>query len=375
MPTAKSAFEALTAAGLGFWTGVPDSLLKPLCAYVADHVPDNRHVIAANEGGAVAIAAGHYLGTGRPAAVYLQNSGLGNAMNPLVSLADPEVYGIPMVLIIGWRGEPGKHDEPQHLKQGGATIPMLDAIGLPHTVAPADDGAFAQAANEAVRRANSESRPVAVVVPKGTITDYAPNPAAAPDLPLSREAAVTRIAGAIQPNAVIVATTGKTSRELYEHRARNGHSTERDFLMVGSMGHASQIALGLALSDPKRPVWVLDGDGAVIMHMGSLSVIGEHAPENLRHVVLNNHVHDSVGGQPTPSERTDFAQIALAAGYVHAETASDEAGLVAAVERIADTPGPALLQVLVRPGARPDLGRPETSPGQNKDALMRWLEQ
>jgi phosphonopyruvate decarboxylase len=373
MPTAERAFEALTASGLTFWTGVPDSLLKPLCAYVADHVPGDRHVIAANEGGAVAIAAGHYLGTGIPAAVYLQNSGLGNAMNPLVSLTDPAVYGIPMVVVIGWRGEPGRHDEPQHLKQGEATIPMLDAIGMPHAVAPSDDANFARVADEVFRRATSESRPVAIVVPKGTFTDYAPAPAATPDLPLSREEAVTLVAEAIQPNAAIVATTGKTSRELYEHRTRDGHSTERDFLMVGSMGHASQIALGLALTDPARPVWVLDGDGAVIMHMGSLSVIGQHAPQNLKHVVLNNHVHDSVGGQPTPSERTDFARISLAAGYRHAETASDEAGLVDAVERIATISGPALLQVLVRPGARADLGRPDTSPGQNKDALMRWL--
>ncbi len=375
MPTAKSAFDALTTAGLTFWSGVPDSLLKPLCAYVSDHVPDDRHVIAANEGGAVAIAAGHYLGTGAPAAVYLQNSGLGNTMNPLVSLADPAVYAIPMVLIIGWRGEPGGHDEPQHLAQGGVMLKMLDAIGMPHYVAPADDEAFAEVAREAVRRATSESRPVAIVVPKGIITDYESTPAARGDLPLTREAAVMLVADVVQPNAAIIATTGKTSRELYEYRIRGGHSTERDFLMVGSMGHASQIALGLALTDPDRPIWVLDGDGAVIMHMGSLAVIGEHAPQNLRHVVLNNHVHDSVGGQPTPTGRTDFAELGRAAGYVHAETASDESGVTAAIERIAKSPGPALLEVLVRPGARPDLGRPQTSPEQNKQALMRWLRQ
>lgn len=375
MPTAESAFEALTTAGLTFWTGVPDSLLKPLCAYVLDHVPDDHHVIAANEGGAVAVAVGHYLGSGNPAAVYLQNSGLGNAMNPLVSLADPAVYSIPMVLIIGWRGEPGRHDEPQHLAQGGVTLEMLEAIGVPHAVAPSEDAAFASVAHDAVQRAVADSRPVAIVVPKGTITDYTSTATPHEGRPLTREEAVVLVADGVQPDAVIVATTGKTSRELYEHRMRSGHGTERDFLMVGSMGHASQIALGLALAHPARPVWVLDGDGAVVMHMGSLAVIGEHAPDNLRHVVLNNQVHDSVGGQPTPTQRADFARIARAAGYVHTETASDGSSLADAVERIANTAGPALLEVRVQPGARSDLGRPETSPVHNKRTLMQWLAQ
>ncbi len=373
MPSAEAAFRALADAGITFWAGVPDSLLKPLCAYVADHVPDDRHVIAANEGGAVALATGHYLATGSPGGVYLQNSGLGNAMNPLISLADPAVYGIPMVLVVGWRGEPGRPDEPQHLRQGAATLPMLDAIGVPYSIAPPDDAAFETMVTDSVERATTEGRPVAVVIPKGVITNYAPQRADAPDLALSREAAVEIIADTIEDDAAIIATTGKTSRELYEHRMGSGSSTKRDFLMVGSMGHASQIALGLALSDPSRPVWVLDGDGAVIMHMGSLSVIGEHAPANLKHVVLNNHVHDSVGGQPTPSERTDFADLALAAGYRAAETVSDEDGLAAVVARVAHTTGPAMVQVLIRPGARSDLGRPETSPQENRDALMQWL--
>jgi phosphonopyruvate decarboxylase len=373
VPSAETAFRILTDAGITFWAGVPDSLLKPLCAYVADHVPSDRHVIAANEGGAVALAAGHYLASGSPGAVYLQNSGLGNAMNPLISLADAAVYGIPMLLIIGWRGEPGHHDEPQHLKQGTATIPMLDAIDVPTAIAPADDAAFAAMVARSVDRARAEGRPVAIVVPKGVIGDYRPSQREALDLALSREAAIAIVAESIHDDAAIVATTGKASRELYEYRTRSGNSTERDFLTVGSMGHASQIALGLALTDPTRPVWVLDGDGAVIMHMGALSVIGEHAPANLKHVVLNNHVHDSVGGQPTPSEHTDFARLALAAGYRVAETAADEAGVVDAVTRFSDAAGPALLEVIVRPGARSNLGRPKTSPRENRDALMQWL--
>ncbi len=373
MPSAEIAFRTFTDAGISFWAGVPDSLLKPLCAYVADHVPDDRHVIAANEGGAIALATGRYLATGSPGAVYLQNSGLGNAMNPLISLADPAVYGIPMVLIVGWRGEPGHHDEPQHLKQGATTLPMLDAIGVPYLIAPHDENAFAAVVNTALAQATAENRPVAIVVPKGAITGEGSQRPGAPGPTLTRETAVTTVAASVGPRDAIVATTGKTSRELYEYRARSGESTERDFLMVGSMGHASQIALGLALSDPSRPVWVLDGDGAVIMHMGSLAVIGEHAPANLRHVVLNNHVHDSVGGQPTPSQRTDFAELALAAGYRLAETVSDEASLAEAVGRFREAVGPSLLQVLLRPGARSDLGRPQSSPQQNRDALMQWL--
>lgn len=373
MVNAAAAFSAIADTGVTFWTGVPDSLLKPLCAYVADHAPKGRHVIAANEGGAIALATGHYLATGSPGAVYLQNSGLGNAMNPLISLADPAVYGVPMLLIIGWRGEPGRHDEPQHLKQGTATVPMLEAIDLPHFVAPSDETEFIDCVRAAVNQATSESRPVAIVVPKGTIAGYQPQEPPASVLPLSRESAVGLIAGAIPDRAVIIATTGKTSRELFEHRVRTGQGAERDFLMVGSMGHASQIALGLALADPGRPVWVLDGDGATIMHLGSLAVIGEHAPPNLFHVVLNNHVHDSVGGQPTPSERTDFAAVALASGYRHAETVSSEPDLLDAVARMSAAEGPVFLNVLVRPGARSDLGRPDTSPQHNKMALMEWL--
>lgn len=197
MPSAKAVFDALSDVGVTFWSGVPDSLLKPLCAYVADHVAEDRHVVTANEGGAVAIAAGHYLGTGSPGAVYLQNSGLGNAMNPLISLADPAVYGIPMLLIVGWRGEPGRHDEPQHLKQGESTVPMLDSIGLPWFVAPADGTDFGNMAEAAMHQATSESRPVAIVVPKGIITGYDPTPREASPLALSREMAVMVIAETI----------------------------------------------------------------------------------------------------------------------------------------------------------------------------------
>lgn len=375
MPTAEQAFTAFTEAGIGFWTGVPDSLLKPLCAYVSDHVDADHHVIAANEGGAVAIATGHYLATGRPGAVYLQNSGLGNTINPLVSLADPDVYGIPMLLVIGWRGEPNRPDEPQHIKQGRATLPLLDAIGVPHAICTADAGEFASVVSEAATRATTEERPVALIVPKGIITEYPGKKHAHEEHLMTREMAIAAIADGAPDDAVIVATTGKTSRELFEHRASRHQAPVRDFLMVGSMGHASQTALGMALGDQTREVWVLDGDGALVMHMGGMCVITDHQPRNLRHVVLNNRVHDSVGGQPTPTSRVSLTDLAKAAGYVSAQSASTPEALADAIATMSSQPGPSLLEVHVAPGARPDLGRPTSTPRENKAAMMGWLRE
>lgn len=371
----SAAFGAFERAGVDFWTGVPDSLLKHFCAYVADHAEPSRHVIAANEGGAVAIASGHYLATGNPALVYLQNSGLGNTLNPLISLADPAVYSLPMVLLIGWRGEPGVSDEPQHRTQGEVTIPILEATGVPTIVLPTEPAEAAAAIAATVATAVSESRPHAIVVQKGTFAQYSGAGAAPSRFPLSREDAIIAIASAVEDDAVIVSTTGKASRELYEFRVRSGAPVERDFLTVGSMGHASQIALGISMSDPQRPVWVLDGDGALLMHLGSLAVIGEHALARFRHVVLNNHVHDSVGGQPAAGDRLDVPALALAAGYRHAATVSSADRLAAAVDALAAVDGPALLEVQVRPGARADLGRPAEGPAENRDRFMSFLEQ
>ena len=317
-------------------------------------------MIAANEGGAVAIAAGHFLASGAPALVYLQNSGLGNTLNPLISLADPAVYQIPMVLLIGWRGEPGRPDEPQHRKQGEVTLPILDAMGVPTAVLPDQPEAASEAIETAVDRAIAESRPYALVVRRGTFAPYEGTTSVSSRLPLSREEAVIAIADSVEDDAVIVSTTGKTSRELYEFRIRSGSSVERDFLTVGSMGHASQIALGISMTDPDRPVWVLDGDGALLMHLGSLAVIGEHASPRFKHIVLNNHVHDSVGGQPAAGNHIDIPALALAAGYRNAATVADAALLTAAVASLREAPGPALLEVEVRPG------RVRTSEGQRR---------
>ena len=363
-------FTALQQAGIDFFTGVPDSLLKDVCAHLARQAPAGTHLTAANEGGAIALAAGHYLATGRPALVYMQNSGLGNAVNPLVSLADPAVYGIPMLLLIGWRGKPGVKDEPQHVKQGEITPDLCRTLGLPHCILPPETGAAVKCLQEMVQTAVAARRPGALIVPPGSFSAI-PAPAAAPSpYAIRREAAVARIAAALPPQAAIVSTTGHISRELFEYRAQNGQGHQQDFLTVGSMGHASQIALGIALAQPERPVACLDGDGAVLMHMGALAIAGTVRARNLLHVVLNNGAHDSVGGQETAGFAVDFVRIAEACGYRTAGRPADLNALSAAIRNCTFRDGPVFLEIRVAKGARRDLGRPTSSPQENKNAFM-----
>jgi phosphonopyruvate decarboxylase len=359
--------------GVTFYTGVPDSLLKQLNAHILHALPRERHVIAANEGASVGIAIGHYLRTGRPAAVYLQNSGFGNLVNPLLSLADPDVYGVPMLIIIGWRGQTGVKDEPQHVKQGRVMEPLLDAAGVPWAVLPRDAGEAEQCVKNAIATAVERSCPYVLMVEKDTFAEPAAKPASVPsDLP-SREEALTALVEAVGDDAVIVSTTGMLSRELFEYRVRTGTDGERDFLTVGGMGHASSIALGVAMSEPEREVWCFDGDGALLMHMGSAAVIADHAPATYFHVVFNNGVHDSVGGQPTSIDKVDVAAAALAMGYRHAASTSDLATLPEQVAALRAHGGPSLLELRVRPGNRPDIGRPTRSPRESKRAFMSAL--
>ncbi|MDD2236134.1 MAG: phosphonopyruvate decarboxylase [Kiritimatiellae bacterium] len=369
----ESFCSMLERVGVNFFTGVPDSLLKAFCAYVSDHVPPERHVTAANEGGAVALAAGHYLASGRPALVYMQNSGQGNAVNPLLSLADPDVYGIPMLLLVGWRGEPGVKDEPQHLKQGQVTQALFEAMDIPCRILPDNNSDAASCLEEMIRRATTEHRPVALLVRAGTFEPYARK---APDArySLKREAALEMVVSCLPECAALVSTTGQLSRELYECRERNGQGHERDFLTVGSMGHASQIAQGIALHQTTRPVICLDGDGALLMHLGAPAIIGSLKAPNYHHVLLNNGVHDSVGAQKTVGFDVDFVQLALACGYVDAVCVDGEEALLSAFRLQLQKKGPSFLEVRVAPGARKDLGRPKTTPDQNKRAFMDFLQ-
>ena len=375
----RAVFDAFRANGVDFFTGVPDSLLKNFCAYVTDHAPEDRHIIAANEGGAVALAAGHYLASGRPALVYMQNSGEGNAVNPLLSLTDPDVYGIPLLLLIGWRGEPGVHDEPQHVKQGKVTLALLEAAGIPYSVLDASVPEPERQIAAGIAQAVDAGGPFAFVVRKGAFAPYVLQKNEAWDFPLTREQAVACVTSAAPENAVFVSTTGMASRELFEIRARNGQTHGRDFLTVGSMGHASQIALALALEKRGRPVYCLDGDGAFLMHMGAAALTGTRAPAGFFHIVLNNAAHDSVGGQPTAARNVDLPAVAKACGYAQVCSAETEKEIVEALARASAAAengiGPSFLEIKVRKGARPDLGRPTVSPKENLAAFRKNLDQ
>jgi phosphonopyruvate decarboxylase len=373
MITPERFVENCAEHGVTFYTGVPDSLLKQLNAHILHALPREQHVIAANEGAAVGIAIGHYLRTGRPAAVYLQNSGFGNMVNPLLSLADPEVYGVPMLVIIGWRGQTGVKDEPQHVKQGRVMAPLLDAAELPWAVLPKDPAEAEQCVKDAVATAMERGTPYVLMVEKDTFAEPAAKPAkVASDLP-SREEALTALVEAVGDNTVIVSTTGMLSRELFEYRVRTGTDGGRDFLTVGGMGHASSIALGVAMAETDREVWCFDGDGALLMHMGSAAVIADHAPAHYFHVVFNNGVHDSVGGQPTSIDKVDVAAAARAMGYRHAASTSDLSTLPAQVAALREHGGPSLLELRVRPGNRADIGRPTRTPQESKQAFMDAL--
>ena len=369
-------YDTLKDSGIDCYAGVPDSLLKNLCAYITDHADAAHNIIAANEGAAVGLAAGHYLATGQPACVYMQNSGEGNIINPLASLTDKEVYNIPVLLLIGWRGRPGVHDEPQHVKQGKVTTGLLNVMGVNYEVlSKEEDKAAKQIEKAAKALANKEV--FALVIEKDTFEDYKLQNVEKNDFTMSREEAIQTVAAALGEKDCIVSTTGMISRELFEYRAAMNQGHERDFLTVGSMGHASQIALGIAMAKPDRKVWCFDGDGAAIMHMGSMAIVANKAPKNYVHVVFNNGAHDSVGGQPTVGLKIDLPAVAKAVGYKAAITVTSkdelEKELSTLNSQLSTLGGPVLLEVKVKTGNRKDLGRPTSTPIHNKESFMLFL--
>ena len=374
---ANHLLSACAKAGIDFFTGVPDSQLKGLCdtLFATYGVAGKQHIVAANEGNAIALCAGHYLATGRPGLCYMQNSGLGNAVNPLASLMDGQVYGLPCLLVVGWRGEPGVHDEPQHVKQGQVTLSQLELLDVPYMVLDkAMTEADFDAAFEGIRAHLDAGRTAAIVVKKGALTcsmkaKYGNAHA------MTREEAVGVIARLAGKRDVIVSTTGKLSRELFELRESMGEGHERDFLTVGSMGHASMIALGIALEQPDRRVWCLDGDGAALMHLGAMAVLGQKKPANLVHVVINNAAHETVGGMPVCEGALNLTGMAMSAGYRHVSRAASEMELYQAVDAAISAGELAFIEVLCAVGARDDLGRPTTTPQQNRDALMKFLQE
>jgi phosphonopyruvate decarboxylase len=375
MISSKAFYNFLIKNGVDFFCGVPDSLLKDFCAYISDTAKPQKHVVAANEGNAIALSAGYHLATRKFGLVYMQNSGLGNSINPLISLADPAVYGIPMLLLVGWRGEPGTKDEPQHITQGKITLPLLKTMGIAYKVLPQSEAGAKKAVLKAAEYMQKFNAPYALIVKKGTFFPYTKKKASKKFIPspILREKAIESITNEINGGEIIISTTGKTSRELFEIRERNASGHEKDFLKVGSMGHSSQIALGIALAQPKREVYCIDGDGALLMHMGSLGTVGNTMPKNFKHIVLNNFVHESVGGQPTAAPNMDIGSVARGCGYANIYQARDLKGLQRALPRFKRSKGPALLEIIIHLGSRDDLGRPTLSLVENKEQFMDFV--
>ena len=361
--------------GSDFYTGVPDSQLKALCNYLMATygIDPHHHIIAANEGNCTALAAGYHLATGKVPVVYMQNSGEGNIINPVASLLNDKVYAIPAVFIVGWRGEPGIHDEPQHIYQGEVTVKLLEDMGIATFIISKDTtDEAAAAAMEQFRAILAEGKDVAFVIRKGALTD-APKVEYRNDHHMVREEIIRHIVKASGEDP-IVSTTGKASRELFETRVANGQSHKYDFLTVGSMGHSSSIALGVALNKPDTRIWCIDGDGAVLMHMGSMAVLGANKPKNLIHIVINNGAHETVGGMPTVAADIDLVAIAKACGYPNAVCVDDFDDLDTELEAAKNRNELSLIEVKCSIGAREDLGRPTTTALENKMNFMEYLK-
>lgn len=363
----------LQILGSKFFVGVPDSQLQALCNYLYDAYGTGvNHIVAANEGNCTAIAAGYHLATGKVPMVYMQNSGIGNALNPIVSLLSPKVYGIPCIFVVGWRGEPGMKDEPQHIYQGEITTSLLKEIGIPSIILEerTSETTFSEQFAK-LKPTLTSGNSIAVVVKKGAL-EYEKSVLYKNDYTFCREEALKQIICA-SGNDVIVSTTGKTSRELWELRGSMNFGHERDFLTVGSMGHASSIALGLALHAPNKRVWCIDGDGALLMHMGAMAVIGKYSPRNLIHVVINNGAHESVGGMPTVAAPLRLDEIASLMGYSYTASVDSPAGLEQALKEVVQNEGLRFVEIKAAIASRRDLGRPTIPPNENKSNFMACI--
>jgi phosphonopyruvate decarboxylase len=360
--------------GSDFYTGVPDSQLKSLCNYLMDTygIDPHHHVIAANEGNCTALAAGYHLATGKIPVVYMQNSGEGNIINPVASLLNDKVYAIPVIFIIGWRGEPGVHDEPQHIYQGEVTVKLLEDMDIkPFIIGVETKDEDVEKAMKDFREILASGKDVAFVIRKGALTD-APKVEYRNNNIMMREEIIQHIVK-VSGEDPIVSTTGKASRELFETRIANGQSHKYDFLTVGSMGHSSSIALGIAINKPEQRIWCVDGDGAVLMHMGSMAVIGANRPKNFVHVVINNGAHETVGGMPTVAGSINLVGVAKACGYPNAVRVDNFEGLDRELEAAKERNALSLIEVACSIGARENLGRPTTTALENKQNFMKYL--
>ena len=368
--------ELIKRLNSDFYTGVPDSQLKPLCNYLINTygIDKNHHIIAANEGNCIGVAAGYYLSTNKVPVVYMQNSGEGNIINPVASLLNEKVYNIPMIFIIGWRGEPGVHDEPQHIYQGEITIKLLDDMKIKSFIIDKDTSL--EELDKIMKKFNKllkEGKQVAFVVRKNAL-EYDEKVSYKNNNSMTREEIIEHITK-ISKTDPIISTTGKASRELFEIREKNKESHEYDFLTVGSMGHSSSIALGVAINKPNKKVWCIDGDGALLMHMGSLPVIGSINPKNLVHILINNGAHETVGGMPTAISNTKITDIAKACNYKKVYSVDNFKDLDKVLKEVKDNNELTFIEILSSIGARSDLGRPTTTANENKENFMKYLNE
>jgi len=367
----KDFFEFLKDNGINFFTGVPDSTLKHLCSYIEDH--GKNHIIAVNEGAAIGLAIGHHLASDKIPLVYMQNSGIGNAINPLLSLASPEIYATPMLIIIGWRGETGTEDEPQHTHQGRVLLSMLSIMELDYEVLPIEFEHAKMATTTILEKIKSGKKPGVLVVRKDSFKPYKLLGEKTNQYSLSREQSIEQIIRSAPENSVFIASTGHIGRELYEVRDRHGLSHKQDFLTIGGMGHASQIGLAIAKEKPKKQVIILDGDGSALMHMGSLAINGQSGLKNFKHIILNNSAHLSVGGQPTCAHDISFSDIASACGYEKTDSIEDEKELAQMCKSMFALSGPLLFDIKINTEVRSNLGRPKLSPIEQKDDFKKNL--
>lgn len=365
-------FVKLTDAD--FFTGVPDSQLRALCDYLIDTygMDPKHHIIAANEGNAAALAAGYHLATGKVPVVYMQNSGEGNIINPVASLLNDKVYGIPCLFIIGWRGEPSVHDEPQHIYQGEVTLKLLEDMDIAYSVIGKDTSEKEVSdAMTSFQKLFANGKQAAFVIKKGAL-EFDKKVKYENMNTMMREDIIRHIAEFVGDNPII-STTGKASRELFEIREARGEGHEKDFLTVGSMGHASSIAFGIAMQKPDRKIWIIDGDGAALMHMGAMAVIGANAPKNIVHIIINNGAHETVGGMPTVAEKINLCKIAQGCGYPNAVCADSFEMLDEELRRAKEANELSLIEVKCAIGARENLGRPTKKPKENKWDFVRHI--
>lgn len=361
--------------GADFYVGVPDSQLRALCDYLMNiyGIDPKHHMIAANEGNCTALAAGYHLATGKVPVVYMQNSGEGNIINPVASLLNDNIYGIPVIFVIGWRGEPGIHDEPQHVYQGGITIPLLDNMGISSFVIgkeTTEDDVVAMM--EEFKRYLAIGKDVAFVIRKEALA-YDKKVVYSNANTMLREEIIRHIVK-FSGEDPIVSTTGKASRELFEIREANRQSHKYDFLTVGSMGHSSSIALGIAINKPTRRIWCIDGDGALLMHMGAMAVIGQCKSKNFIHIVINNAAHESVGGMPTVAESVDLAGMAKNCGYPYTVCVDNYDDLDRELKIAKQSGTLSFIEIRCGIGARKNLGRPTIATLENKRYFMEYLK-